>query len=355
MREPTQILTGMVAILLLLSAPTAALGQAVRSYPGQPHVSQTIKRAAATATSNDAETSAGSAGSAVGVVGRTPNTLQRSASEATLVNRETRNGSFTRISGRATGTGNRELQTATGAAGSASGAGLGGPGAAAAAPVASVPSKRTEPPTTTLAWKKGGLRAAVPEDVAPRNPVGLTGISVVAPEDPEAIPVRPPVVYYPVYVLPADERCSPDGPSRSRLLDWWRQSWISAWLNRDDQRHDVDRPAVAPLYLRSPLLSGFYGRGETGGCEGDSAERSVDDDVADQCVVVKLTGGAADHTRIKVPLPQLGARNARQLADAITHRLTAGEIVVLLDRELESFTIDPAVTTGIRTKPCERK
>lgn len=51
------------------------------------------------------------------------------------------------------------------------------------------------------------------------------------------------------------------------LLDWWREWWDAATSQRAIRRTDPDPPTRAPFYLRSPMLSGFFGWGEPGACD----------------------------------------------------------------------------------------
>ena len=144
--------------------------------------------------------------------------------------------------------------------------------------------------------------------------------------------------------LPAE--CAPLGPSRFRLLDWWRQWFMTHWQQRQEE---VERPPVTPFYLRSPLLTGFLGRGDSTGCAGGGAVRQV---AAEECARLNLAPGAAKPVHLEVPLPQLEARSARRLGAVLNEKLERGESVVVVLRGGQKVPVGPPLTLHVDARAC---
>lgn len=81
-----------------------------------------------------------------------------------------------------------------------------------------------------------------------------------------------------VILRPApDPRCVEARPSTESpmLLEWWRQWWGAATSRRVERQTGPERPTRTPFYLRSPMLSGFFGWGEPDGCDDPAAQRKA--------------------------------------------------------------------------------
>jgi hypothetical protein len=155
-----------------------------------------------------------------------------------------------------------------------------------------------------------------------------------------------PAVFYPVFGITPEQSCTTLPQGRSWLQEWWRHSRMTSWLHRELEE---DRPAAAPFYLRSPLLSGIYGRADAA-CGGGSMREEPEDE--DGCAKVIIRPGEPHSTRIEVPLPQLGAKNARRLGELINEKLTRGDTVMLIRRQGDRYRIEPQLTEEVATKPC---
>ena len=124
-----------------------------------------------------------------------------------------------------------------------------------------------------------------------------------------------------------------------------RLPWGLGWLHRYGRDVEIERGGVAPpsLYLRSPLLSGLYEPRDCPGTEADPEE---------ECGTVSLVADDDAAIEIEVPLPQLGARNARQLRDVIRERIGTGQTVVLRSTDGEDFDLMPGAVREIDARAC---
>lgn len=114
------------------------------------------------------------------------------------------------------------------------------------------------------------LAVAMPTAAAPAAEPPTTGnlpIPRIFPLTPRSAPDPTPGI------CPAMRRSESDPvrtearqPSEAPLLDWWREWWAAATSRRHVRQTGPERPARTPLYLRSPMLSGFFGWGEPRGC-----------------------------------------------------------------------------------------
>jgi hypothetical protein len=158
-----------------------------------------------------------------------------------------------------------------------------------------------------------------------------------------AMPLPPAGLY--VGARGEKEECAPLGPSRFRLLDWWRQWFLAHW----QQRHEpVERPQATPFYLRSPLLTGFLGRNDSTPCAGAARLQEAEE----ECAVLNLTPGAEKPVRLEVPLPQLEARSARRLGALINEKLDQGESVVLELGGGQKVPVGPPLTHHVDARAC---
>jgi hypothetical protein len=187
------------------------------------------------------------------------------------------------------------------------------------------------------------------------RPGGAAAEAVHLPATATPLPVAPtPVFLYTAGVVGSQVGCAPMGYS-SRLLEWWRQTWGTGLSHRAARTEEPEQERVAgtAYYLRSPLLSGFYGRAtEAAECDGGAAGGI---EAEEHCALVTLR--FADHRtkRIEVHLPQLDARNARQLGGAIKERLESGEAVVLVRRDRDPYHIHPGVFREVGAETCAAK
>ncbi|MGH7576028.1 MAG: hypothetical protein ACREM1_13000 [Longimicrobiales bacterium] len=81
----------------------------------------------------------------------------------------------------------------------------------------------------------------------------------------------------------ADPRCEdpPKSAGSPMKVEWWRQWWSAATSGRDARQPSPEprQPAGAPVYLRSPMMSGFFGWDTPNAC-GDrrsAADRDTPD------------------------------------------------------------------------------
>jgi hypothetical protein len=169
-----------------------------------------------------------------------------------------------------------------------------------------------------------------------------------APPDAAQLPSTPltPAGWYSSARAGLPVECAPLGPSRFRLLDWWRQWFMTHWQQRQEE---VERPPATPFYLRSPLLTGFLGRGDSTGCAGGAAVRQ---DAAEECAKLNLAPGAAKPVHLEVPLPQLEARSARRLGAVINEKLERGESVVVVLRGGQKVPVGPPLTFHVDARAC---
>lgn len=182
-----------------------------------------------------------------------------------------------------------------------------------------------------------------------RRPAGPAGdVLAAAPPDAAQLPSTSltPAGWYPSIRSGRPAECAPLGPSRFRLLDWWRQWFTTHWQQHDEE---VERPPATPFYLRSPLLTGFVGRGDSTGCAGGEAVRQ---DPAEECARLNLAPGAAKPVHLEVPLPQLEARSARRLSAVINEKLERGESVVVVLRSGQKVPVGPPLTLHVDARAC---
>jgi hypothetical protein len=131
------------------------------------------------------------------------------------------------------------------------------------------------------------------------------------------------------------------------LTDKRRYSRALGWFYRYARNTDTERTTLSPfsVYLRSPLLSGFY---ERRGCQSDGP-KAEDTDCAE--LIAKI---GAQEKSMTVTLPQLDARDGRSLRETITDRLDRGEPVVLSSVDGEEHELDPAITREVVVRACHR-
>lgn len=166
-----------------------------------------------------------------------------------------------------------------------------------------------------------------------------------------SVPVLPGFLYTPDVTV-AQAGCVTPTHS-SRFLEWWRQTWGTGVTHRGrPEESEQERPSATFYYLRSPLLSGLYGRATDGAdCAGGGASARPPEEP--RCALVTLR--LVEHERLKrieVPLPQLEARTPRQLESAINGRIENGKTVVLSRMDGDSFRVVPGFIRGIATGAC---
>jgi hypothetical protein len=179
-------------------------------------------------------------------------------------------------------------------------------------------------------------------------------VAAVTPRGVAASPQLPstsftPAVFYAMNPAGPEEECAPQGKAPKWLGRWW-EWWTGAWAHRYVREDEPDRPVAAPFYLRSPVLSGFIAR-TASNCDGGGAG-GVKDELDHRCAELFLAPGAANSTRLHIPLPQLEARNARELAGEINDRLDRGETVVLKLREGQKYPVGPRLTREVAAREC---
>lgn len=189
--------------------------------------------------------------------------------------------------------------------------------------------------------------ASVPLSASDAHPHPAAGPAVDAPADAGQLPstALTPAGWHSSAGAGLAEECAPLGPSRFRLLDWWRQWFMTHWQQRDEEE---ERPPATPFYLRSPLLTGFLGRGDSTGCAGVVRPQ----DAAEPCAELNLAPGAEKPLRLVVPLPQLEARNARRLGAVINEKLGRGESVVVVLRGGQTVPVGPPLTHHVDARAC---
>jgi hypothetical protein len=173
----------------------------------------------------------------------------------------------------------------------------------------------------------------------PRTPV-----AVLASMLPDA-PYIPFDAMIDIAVSDADEECQEASRVRvdRRRFPW---SWGFGWLYRYGVDREVERSSVTPFshYLRSPLLSGLPERRPCN--RGSSAEADED------CALVTLRSNADRAITLEVPLPQLEARNSRQLRTALTERLGRTDRVTLVTTDGEDYALQSGTVKEVEAKTC---
>lgn len=134
----------------------------------------------------------------------------------------------------------------------------------------------------------------------------------------------------------------------------WRQWWSTTLSRRPPRPDDLERPPGAPtFYLRSPMLSGFFGWGDPADCRDDSPMRKASATVT-PCAVVAMSRSTESPAELYLRLPQLGARSPQALATSINERLASGEDVVLELVLGGKYRIGPSWGRVVDARSCAR-
>ena len=149
-----------------------------------------------------------------------------------------------------------------------------------------------------------------------------------------------------------EEECAPVGPPRFRFLEWWRQWFASHGQRRDVRDEDMDRTPATPFYLRSPLLSGFIGRGDSAACGGGPGVARTAGP-GEECVELNLAPGGDEPVRLQFPLPQLQVTTAKRFGALINEKLQRGETIVLLLPNGQRYPVGPALTGRVEASTCD--
>lgn len=167
--------------------------------------------------------------------------------------------------------------------------------------------------------------------------------------------VAPPpggMLFYPLVLRVDVAGCEPASPPpRQRAADGPRPIRGLGWLHRY-RGLDLERFDGVPFHysLRSPLLSGLYARLPSHSCPPPTPKEHVSDEY---CAELSWeTGSAEGENRVEVPLPQLGARTARQLLVALKDQLERGEAVTLHTLEATEYEFLPGTVHALESRTC---
>jgi hypothetical protein len=197
-----------------------------------------------------------------------------------------------------------------------------------------------------LAYAAAGASHAAPVPHISRVPAPIAAYAPIAVS---AQPVSPPwMVAFatPVAALiEDDEECQEAARMRTdrRRFPW---GWGFGWLYRYGVDKELERSAVNPFshYLRSPLLSGLSDR--------RPCPRVLPVESDEDCALVTMRTGADKDITLEVPLPQLDARNTKQLRAALREKLGRTELVTLVTTDGEDYELQPGSVKEIEAKTC---
>lgn len=211
---------------------------------------------------------------------------------------------------------------------------------------------RPAPGAKVLTWKPGGI-TPVPQGEDPGSPSRTVFLDPAAkqPPAPDAVPAtRVRLVVSPIPLVERDvpwwmtDGCPALSQVRQQRPPDRRAPWGLGWLYRYGRDVEVERGTIAPpsFYMRSPLLSGLYRRGDCPPADG----------AAESCAEVTLVGDDDAEIAFEVPLPQLEAATAPALRDRIRADLADGETVVLRTTDGEDFDLMAGSVREIGTGMC---